>query len=95
MTLRLLLAWLGCLCLGAGLALSGPATMHAQITDHQLSDQNDPANPLRPLQFQTQVGLRIASPAFTRAFTPTAADLGSYLAVCWQASDATNWHCTP
>ena len=121
MTLRL---WLACLCLGAGLALSGPAAAYAQVTDHQLSDQNDPANPLRPLQFQTQVGLRIApparsggawrwyrvrfndagtaplwdglqSPAFTRTFTPAAADLGAYLAVCWQASDAANWHCTP
>ena len=121
MTLRL---WLACLCLGAGLALSGPSAAYAQVTDHQLSDQNDPANPLRPLQFQTQVGLRIApparsggawrwyrvrfndagtaplwdglqSPAFTRTFTPAAADLGAYLAVCWQASDATDWHCTP
>ena len=124
MTLRLLLFWLGGLCLGAGLALSGSSAAYAQIADHQLAGQNDPANPLRPLQFQTQAGLRIApparsggswrwyrvrfndagtaplwdglqSPAFTRAFTPTAADLGAYLAVCWQASDAANWHCSP
>ena len=123
MTLRLLLSWVCGLCLGAGLALSGSSAAHAQIADHQLAGQNDPANPLRHLQFQTQAGLRIEppargggswrwyrvrfnaggtaplwdslqSPAFTRAFTPADSDQGAYLAVCWQASEAANWHCS-
>lgn len=57
------LSWVCGLGLCAGLALSGGPAAHAQVTDHQLAGQNDPANPLRTLPFDTQAGLRIEPPA--------------------------------
>ena len=59
MTLRPALYWVCSLLLTVGLALSGRAAAHAQAP----IDPNDPHNPLRHLQFDTQVGVRIEPPA--------------------------------